>query len=105
MRRLVELVLAGDAHIAAVGEVNAPHLAEPPGHGGEIIVGSRAERPGAERHAVRRAVDKPHEPLEVRAAADDPRQPEDGPGWIVGMDRHPNAGFLGDRHHALEEVG
>jgi len=103
MRRLVELPLAGDAHVAAMRKVDAG--AQSPHHRGEIVLGEGAERASAERHTVGGAVDELRESLEVFAAADDARQPEDGPRRIVGVDRHAHAGFLGDGDDALEEVG
>src|SRR5207244_12120282 len=102
MRRLVKLPLAGDADVAAMREVDAG--AEAPHHRRQIILGEGAERARAERHAVGGAVDELQESPQVPPAADDARQPEDGPGWIVGVDRHPHARLLGDGDDALEEV-
>ncbi len=71
MRGLVKPALARDADVAAVGEVNAP--SQTTDHGRQIVVGARPERPGAERHAVRRAVHERHEALEGLGVRDDPR--------------------------------
>ena len=103
MRCLVELPVPGDAHVAAVRKVDAG--AELAHHRGKIVFGEGAERARAESDAVRGAVHELRESFEIDAAADDARQPEDGPGWIVGVDRHPDARLLGDGDHALEEVG
>jgi hypothetical protein len=104
VRRLVELPRPGERDVAAVREVDAPARAQPPRHRRQVVGGVRAERARAERDAVGRAVHEVDEPLEGGAARDDPRQPEDGPGGIVGVDRHLHPHALGHRRHPLEEV-
>src|SRR5437867_694067 len=103
MWRLVELPLTGDAHVAAVRKVDP--RAEAPHHRGQVVLGEGAERARAERYAVGGTVDELQESLQVPPAADNPRQPEDGPGWIVRVDRHPHARLFGGGDDALEEVG
>src|SRR6266550_1973909 len=102
MRGFVEPALARDPDVAAVREVNA--RAQTTNHGRQIVLGARAQRPGAERHAVRRTVHEPYEPLQGSGIGDDPRQSEDGPGRIIGMDGEAHADLLGNRCDALEEV-
>src|SRR5438046_1275432 len=62
MSGLVKPALTRDPDIAAVREVDA--ASQTTHHGRQIILGARAERAGAERHAVRRAVHEGYEPLE-----------------------------------------
>ena len=100
----MKLPLARDAHVPAVREVNAVERSDSACHGGHVVLGQRAERAGAERHAIRPMVDEPHQPDEVALAADDARQAKNGPRGIIGMDRELHARLCRDRHDALEEV-
>src|SRR5258708_2604648 len=103
MRRLVKLPLARDAHVAAVRKVDA--WADAAHHRWKVVLGEGAERARAECHAVGGAVDEFQESIEISATANDSRQPEDGPGRVVGVDCHAHARLLCDGDNAFEEVG
>src|SRR5204863_2181704 len=90
MGGLVKLAVTRDPDVATVCEVNAP--SQPTDHGRQIVLWARTERASTERQAVRRTVHECHEALQGSGIGDDPRQPEDRPGRVVGMDREPHAG-------------
>src|SRR4029077_16038701 len=102
MGGLVKPALTCEPNVAAVGEVNA--LDQTTHHGRQIVFGARAQRAGAERHTVRRAVHEPYEALEGSRIGDDPWQPEDGPRRIIRMEREAHAGLFRGRPAALQEI-
>ena len=93
------LILALD--VAQVQEMHA--VAEPLHHAGQIVVGPRAERAGAERDAVGRAVHRIEERAVVGLGRHDARQAEERERRVVRMAAEPHAEVLGDRHDLLQE--
>ncbi len=96
--------LARDEHVAAVREVDAPPRAERRAIAGRSLAGSAPSEPVQKVTPFAGLSTRSHEPLERRAARDDPRQPEDRPRRIVRVDGHAHPHRLRDRHHALQEV-
>jgi hypothetical protein len=73
-------------------------------HAGEVIVRTRTEGAGTERHAVGRAVDRIEDIFVVRFGRHDPRQAKQRERGIVGVAAEPQSQLFGLGHDLLEEV-
>ena len=74
------------------------------GKGGHVIVGTSAERAGAECQAVVRVGHSVEECLDVDVAGDYAWQAEDGHWWIIGVHAHVDVIFIAYGHDGLKEV-
>ena len=73
-------------------------------HGGQVVVGARAERAGAQRQPDRRARHGVEEVPDIVGRRPDARQAEQRPGRIVRMAAQPHAVLLGDRGDGRQEI-